>query len=76
MDIVQKIKDNADKLVGIRLNGEFYDVDLVYPHCSSDYHALIRAHQNDCEKGIAVFEFNAGNIKDFKDVKLYRLEEI
>lgn len=76
MNVVQKIKDNADKLVGIRLNDEFYDVDLVYPHCSSDYHVLIRAHQNDCEKGIVEFEFNAGNIKSFDNVKLYRLEEI
>lgn len=74
--IVQKIKDNADKIVGIRLNDEFYDVDMIYQYCPSDCHILIEAHQNDSEKGIIKFEFTAGDINKYKDVKLYKLEEI
>lgn len=81
-NIIQKIIDNKDKIVGIRINGVFYDVDFVgvdgqdcYDQFSR-YDTIISAHQVDEFDCVLKYEFRVGNIKDDQDVKLYRLKEI
>lgn len=83
-NIIQKIIDNKDKIVGLRFNGSFYDVDYVsvddvdcYDQLAND-DVIITAHTIDTVggDGVMVFEFTVAELKVQKDVKLYRLEEI
>ena len=83
-NIIQKIIDNKDKIVGIKLDGNFYDVDYIsvddvdcYDQLAGD-DIIITAHTIDTvsDDGVMTFEFTVNEIKTAKEVKLYKLEEI
>lgn len=83
-NIIQKIIDNKDKIVGIKIDGNFYDVDYVSVDdvdCHdqlTDDDVIINAHtiDNCCGSFVMTFEFTVKEIKNAKEVKLYKLEEI
>lgn len=82
--IIQKIIDNADKIVGIKIDGDFYDVDYVsvddvdcYDQLSNN-DVIVNAHSIDncCGSYVMTFEFTVAELKSAKEIKLYKLEEI
>ena len=81
-NIIQKIIDNKDKIVGIRINGVFYDIDFIGVDGQDCYDqfspcdTIISAMQIDEFDCVLKYEFSVMDIENAKDVKVYRLEEI
>ena len=75
-NIIQKIIDNKDKIVGIKIDGNFYDVDC-YDQLAAD-DIIVNAHtiDNYGGDGVMTFEFTVKEIKNAKEVKLYKLSEV
>ena len=76
MDIIKKIVKHRTELVGIRLDGTYYEVDYTSDDAQTDEDLLIRAYQIDGYDIVASYEFTVADIRNFKSVKLYRLQEI
>ena len=83
-NIIQKIIDNKDKIVGIKIDGNFYDVDYIsvddvdcYDQLAAD-DIIVNAHtiDNYGGDGVMTFEFTVKEIKNAKEVKLYKLSEV
>ena len=83
-NIIQKVIDNKDSIIGIRIDGVFYDVEYVSVDDAEVFDMLaddiiIRAYQvdsTDTYRNLLDYEFTVKDLKDSKEVKLYRLEEI
>jgi len=73
MNIIQKIIDNKDIIVGIEVDDVFYDVDSVLVDDVEVYDMLA---PNDDIIWADGHYFTVEEIKNAKDVKLYKLEEI
>ena len=80
-ELIQKIIDNQNVIIGIKLDGIFYDVDCVLIGSDTDANdligdtELIKAHQIDNDLVIG-YELSVQDIADAKEVKLYKLQEI
>lgn len=80
--MIQKIIDHKYNIVGVRLDGMFYDVDCVMVDDAECYDVLtpdeviMKAHQIDENECIIEFEFTVKDLKEFKEIKLYELKEI
>lgn len=82
-NIIQKIIDNKDKIVGIRINEEYYEWGCVcvddqycYDQFSPSDVIIYNAYQIDVDKGVIRYNFTVEDIKNANKVKLYKLEEI
>ena len=81
-NIIQKIIDHKNEITGIRINGEFYDVDTALVgdvDCFDQFaptDVIITAHQVNSYGCVSKYEFTVEYIEKAKGVKLYRLEEI
>ena len=69
MNIVDEILNHRFEIVGIRVNGTFYDVEYISPDC------MVRAYtiQDDL---LIKHIFDKDDLLDFDNVKLYKLQEI
>ena len=74
LETVRLIEENARDIVGIRIDGEFYNVDFVdVDDCGELY--MIYAYQLDGNNLYYSYEFNADDLKD-KTVLVYKLQLI
>ena len=70
-NIIQKIIDNKHKIVGIEIDGNFYNVDYVSVNDANCYNQLV-TDTNVTEN----YYFEVKDIQNAKKIKLYKLEEI
>lgn len=82
-NIIQKIIDNKHKIVGIEIDGNFYNVDYVSIH-DTDCHDQLVANDitlycyiTDTSTNVTEnYYFDTEDIKNAKEIKLYELKEI
>ena len=82
-NIIQKIIDNKDKIVRIRINGDYYDIDYISVDGVSCYDQLenndviLHCYLTDTDSHVTEnYYFDVEDIKSAKEIKLYKLEEI
>lgn len=82
-NIIQKIIDNKDKIVGIKIDGDFYDIDYISVDDADCYDQLVaddvilHCYTADTDTNVTEnYYFKVKDIKNAKEVKLYKLEEI
>lgn len=74
-NIIQKIIDNRNKIVGIEIDGNFYNVDYI-PVVAEDK-VVLHCYTTDTDRKVTEnYYFYMEDIKNAKEIKLYRLEEI
>lgn len=74
MDIISKIEKHAGELIGIRVNGVYYNVNCISTNHANEFVTLY-AYQLDDDNCYIEYEFSYDDIVN-SDVKIYRLEEI
>lgn len=82
-NIIQKIIDNKHKIVGIKIDGDFYDIDYVsvddvdcYDQLVAD-DVILHCYTADTDTNVTEnYYFKVKDIKNAKEVKLYELKEI
>lgn len=71
-NIIQKIIDNKHKIVGIEIDGNFYNVDYV-----SVNDVILHCYTTDTDTNVTEnYYFDTEDIKNAKEIKLYELKEI
>ena len=74
LETIRLIEENAKNIAGIRIDGEFYNVDFVdVDDCGELY--MIHAYQLDGNNMYYSYEFSANDLKD-KTVQVYKLQLI
>ena len=73
-NIIQKIIDNKHKIVGISINDSFYEVDYISVNADD---IILYCYTTDTRTNVTEnYYFTKKDIKNAKEVKLYKLEEI
>lgn len=81
-NIIQKIINNKDNITGITIDGTFYDVSFIGVDGQDCYDqmaptdTIVSAYQVDEFDCVLKYDFTVEFIKNAKEVKLYRFEEI
>lgn len=71
-NIIQKIIDNKHKIVGIEIDGNFYNVDYV-----SVNDVILHCYTTNTDTNVTEnYYFEVKDIQNAKKIKLYKLEEI
>ncbi len=74
MDIVEKIEKHAGELIGIRVNGVYYNVNCISKDRAGKFTTLY-AYQLDDDNCYVEYEFDRTDIENSK-VQLYKLQEV
>lgn len=82
-NIIQKIIDNKHKIVGIEIDGNFYNVDYVSVNDANCYNQLVvndvilHCYTTNTDTNVTEnYYFEVKDIQDAKEIKLYELKEI
>ena len=82
-NIIQKIIDNKHKIVGIEIDGSFYNVDYVSVNDANCYNQLVvndvilHCYTTNTDTNVTEnYYFEVKDIQNAKKIKLYKLEEI
>lgn len=71
-NIIQKIIDNKHKIVGIEIDGNFYNVDYV-----SVNDVILHCYTTNTDTNVTEnYYVEVKDIQNAKKIKLYKLEEI
>lgn len=75
-NIIQKIIDNKHKITAVELDGVYYKVDFISDVTTTDSHVIVYSHTYARGGDLVIKHLTVGDIKNAKEVKLYKLEEI